>query len=518
MLQGSKDWTCSIFARDSRSLWRGHATDRRKAFVLGRTAPKLRVMSQPPGLAEKVSASPAAKFFLIGLLLLLLGIPLLSVHLLVWDRKTTAAKVQSDIVAGWGATQNLNGPYLVIPFNRRVVQTTQDNGKAIRSEGFERDALVLAPEQLTIDAQLAPERRKRSLFESIVYTATIDLGGRFVMPKSPALGLGAEPLEWQNAYILLAIDDSIGLGGHRPGLTLAGQKLEFEPANREVTLGGVSLLAGTDATTLPTAPMAFSSQLRIKGSNSFGVSALGKSMTVRLRSPWPSPSFNNGILPDTRSVSAQGFDSQWTISYLALNRPVVGLASGANPLVRSEAANNGSRAASESTSKYAPSLAARDHVSAGVSLINPVDLYGQVGRAIKYGFLFLGFTFLLFFLYDVVANCAVSSVAYALVGLGLVLFFVLLLAFAEYIGFTPAYGLASLACIGLISAYAKAVLTSWARAGVIAAALSLLYGFLYVLLQLDDYALLVGAVAMFAALAALMYATRHVDWRRRPAT
>jgi inner membrane protein len=469
-----------------------------------------------PAQAVKTGASPALKFFLIGLMVLLLGIPLLSVYALIWDRKTTAAQVQTDIVAGWGRAQNLNGPYLIVPFNRRISEMAGEIGKERRVERIVRDALIIAPSTLFVDASLSPERRKRTLFESIVYTAAIDVRGTYSMPDLRPLGVTAEQLEWQNGYILMAFDDAVGLGGSIPKLTVAGRTLEFEPANREVTLGGVTLLSGIDATILKAAPISFSGKISLKGSSNFGIAAVAKEMEVRLRSPWPSPSFNNGFLPDKRTIDAKGFDSMWKLSYLALNRPIVGISSGANPTVRSQA-NGDTIYPAKELSSYTPTYAASESVSAGVSLINPVDLYGQVGRAVKYGFLFLGLTFLVFFLYDVVAGRAISSVAYALVGLGLVIFFVLLLAFAEYISFTPAYLIASVACIGLIAAYSKSVLGNWQRAGVIAGVLSLLYAFLYVLLQLDEYALLIGSIALFVSLAVLMYATRNVDWKARQA-
>jgi inner membrane protein len=471
-----------------------------------------------PVTPVKTGASPALKFFLVGLMVLLLGIPLLSIYALIWDRKNTASQVQTDIVAGWGRAQNLNGPYLIVPFNRRITETIEDAGKQRQIERIVRDALIIAPSKLSIDAQLAPERRKRTLFESIVYSADIAVSGQYAMPDLRPLGVRADQLEWQNGYILLAYDDAVGLGGSIPRLQVAGRTLEFEPANREVTLGGVSMLSGLDATVLQSAPITFSGRLKVKGSSNFGIAAVAKEMDVRLRSSWPSPSFNNGFLPDKRTVDGKGFDSNWKLSYLALNRPIVGISSGANPTVRSEGgAEYASDSARKTDGSYTPSYAASQSVSAGVSLINPVDLYGQVGRAVKYGFLFLGLTFLVFFLYDVVAGRPISTVAYALVGLALVIFFVLLLAFAEYISFTPAYVLASVACIGLIAAYSKSILGTWQRAGVIAGVLSLLYAFLYVLLQLDEYALLIGSVALFVSLAVLMYATRNVDWKQRRA-
>ncbi|HYI42257.1 MAG TPA: inner membrane CreD family protein, partial [Sphingomicrobium sp.] len=153
--------------------------------------------------------------------------------------------------------------------------------------------------------------------------------------------------------------------------------------------------------------------------------------------------------------------------------------------------------------------------SAQISLIQPVDLYSRVNRSAKYGFLFIGFTFLALLMFDVIGGVRVSAVEYLLMGAALVLFFVLLLAFAEVIGFTPAYLLASAAIAGLNTAYAAAVLGSWRRAAFIGALLVALYAVLYILLSLEAFSLLIGSLLLFAALAGVMYATRGIDWGAR---
>jgi inner membrane protein len=154
-----------------------------------------------------------------------------------------------------------------------------------------------------------------------------------------------------------------------------------------------------------------------------------------------------------------------------------------------------------------------------VGLVEPVDLYSKVDRSVKYGFLFIGFTFLAFLLFDIVGGARVAAAEYLMTGAGLVLFFVLLLAFSEVIGFAWAYMLASAAIIGLLTAYSAAVLSSWRRARFIGALLLGLYALLYVLLNLEAWSLLIGSVLLFVALAGVMYATRNIDWNnvsRRP--
>jgi inner membrane protein len=147
-----------------------------------------------------------------------------------------------------------------------------------------------------------------------------------------------------------------------------------------------------------------------------------------------------------------------------------------------------------------------------VGLVEPVDLYSKVDRSVKYGFLFIGFTFLAFLLFDVVGGARVAAAEYLLTGAALVLFFVLLLAFAEVIGFTAAYVLASVAIVGLLAGYSAAVLRSWRRGQFVAALLAGLYAVLFVLLNLEAWSLLIGSVMLFVTLAAVMYATRKVEW------
>ena len=150
--------------------------------------------------------------------------------------------------------------------------------------------------------------------------------------------------------------------------------------------------------------------------------------------------------------------------------------------------------------------------AATIRLVEPVDLYSQVDRSVKYGFLFIGFTFIAFFMFDVVAGARVAAAEYLLTGVGLVLFFVMLLAFAEVIGFAWAYFLASLAIIGLLTSYSAAVLGGWRRAAMIGGMLAALYATLFVLLNLEAWSLMIGSLLLFAALATVMYATRNIDW------
>jgi inner membrane protein len=232
-----------------------------------------------------------------------------------------------------------------------------------------------------------------------------------------------------------------------------------------------------------------------------------------VKSTWPSPSFAGDFLPNKREVKGSGFTSSHAVTNLALGQSLV-LTADLGPPSAAEF-NQFDRTKSISMSE-APAVSGQDiggpSYAANIGLIEPVDLYSQVDRSVKYGFLFIGFTFLAFLMFDVVAGAKVAAAEYLLTGAGLVLFFVLLLAFAEVVGFTWAYLIAGGAITGLLTAYSAAVLKSWLRARVIGGLLAGLYATLYVLLSLEAYSLLIGSVLLFVALAVVMWATRSIDW------
>jgi inner membrane protein len=242
----------------------------------------------------------------------------------------------------------------------------------------------------------------------------------------------------------------------------------------------------------------------------------GGHTTWDVSSVWTSPSFGGAFLPEKPSISDKGFKASYTVDKLALGQAPVSTDDQRAPMIDDGAGNKNSSMATASANNPA-SGGAVESISGQaravtVGLVEPVNLYSKVDRSVKYGFLFIGFTFVAFLLFDVVGGARVAAAEYLLTGAGLVLFFVLLLAFAEVIGFTPAYVTASAAIIGLLSSYSAAVLKGWRRGQFIGAMLTGLYALLFVLLNLEAWSLLIGSVLLFAALAGVMYATRNVDW------
>jgi inner membrane protein len=270
--------------------------------------------------------------------------------------------------------------------------------------------------------------------------------------------------------------------------------------------GGRGFFAWIDAASLTSQPLQVDFAYDFRGNAALSLAPQAGDTRWAVKSTWPSPSFGGDFLPAGRSVGDKGFEATYRVGNLALGRSLVSTGDpGSSNLV--------DKAPPPTADTPARPAEAGDSVqTASISLIQPVDLYSQVNRATKYGFLFIGFTFLALLIFDVIGGVSVSTVEYLLMGAALVLFFVLLLAFAEVIGFTPAYVLAAAAIAGLNTAYSAAVLGSWRRASFIGALLIGLYAVLYVLLSLEAFSLLIGSLLLLAALAGVMYATRRIDW------
>jgi inner membrane protein len=442
--------------------------------------------------------------FKLGLTILvgtLLTIPLFSIYLLNYDRQSQMRDATTSITGGWGGAQTMNGPLLVIPYRATATETVVDNGRSVTRSSQVMRELTLAPETVELTTAVAPQVRKRSIYEAVVYDARVSGKARFTFPPDLArTGVDPASLDLSRAELRFGLSDPRGLGAN-PSVNAAGAPLRLQPGSG--SSGGRGFFAWVDASSLISAPLPVDFNFDFRGNASLSLMPQAGDTRWTARSSWPSPSFGGDFLPADRQVSDKGFTASYRIGNLALGRSLVSTAD----------AGAAATPAPESDRSYVEK--ARLGQSADISLIQPVDLYSQVNRAVKYGFLFIGFTFLALLMFDVIGGVAVSAVEYLLMGAALILFFVLLLAFAEVIGFAPAYVLAAGAIAGLDTAYSAAVLGSWRRAGFIGGLLVGLYAVLYILLSLEAYSLLIGSLLLFAALAGVMYATRRIDWGGR---
>ena len=450
--------------------------------------------------------TPGFKLFLAIVVGLVLTIPLFSVWLLVYDRQSQSDEATASITAGWGGPQAIAGPVLVIPYRATATETVVENGQSVtRSREVVRE-LALAPEAVELTTEVRPDVRKRSIYRAVVYAARVAGKARFAFPPDLARsGVEAAQMDMNRAELRFGLSDPRGLGAN-PQVKADGKPLRLQPGGS--SNGGRGFFAWIDATTLGAGPLAVDFAFDLRGNAALSLAPQAGDTHWTVSSSWPSPSFGGDFLPSARRVSERGFEASYRIGNLALGRSLIGTA---------DAGVQSAPPAPESGAKYADRApnGADSAQTAQISLIQPVDPYSQVNRATKYGFLFIGFTFLALLMFDVIGGVHVSAVEYLLMGAALVLFFVLLLAFAEVIGFTPAYVLASAAIAGLNTAYSAAILHSWRRAMSIGGMLVGLYAVLYVLLSLEAYSLLIGSLLLFGALAGVMYATRRIDWGAR---
>lgn len=443
--------------------------------------------------------TPTMKLAFAILVAAALTIPLFAVYFLVYDRQTQSETARASIAEGWGGPQTIAGPVLVIPYQTEVTETVTENDRPTTRTSQVWRELHVAPDIADITSSLAPERRRRSIYEAVVYSAKTSGTARFALPTDlTRFRTTVDALAYDRAELRFGLSDARGLYGPPPVVVIDGVRRTLRPGKGLASTGGSGFVAPFDASALRTRPLRATFAFDFRGNASLTLAPLAGDTRWTVTSPWAHPSFQGGFLPAAHSIDAKGFTARWRVGNLALGKALV--EDGTPSPVVSEKPQSG------------PTVATHE---AGVTLISPVDLYAQVNRSVKYGFLFIGFTFMAFLMFDVVGGVRVSAIEYLLVGAGLVLFFVMLLAFAEVIGFAAAYLVAGAAIVGLLTTYSAAVLGSRRRAGFIAALLTALYGVLYVLLSLEEYSLLIGSVLLFAALASIMYLTRNIEWGGR---
>jgi inner membrane protein len=446
-------------------------------------------MSDVMQTAGRVARSPAFKFFLIAFLILLLLIPLLIVAGLVSEREGRSQSVVSDVARTWGGVQQLSGPFLVVPY---LVRFETKEGDKIIQQTQERRAVFL-PEELALAGDGTSNVLHRSIFDVNVYTAKLAIDGSFGVPDIAEVDPNAVSVRWRDATVVLALSDVAGLK-EAASLTVNGQEtLAFSPSvgvPGSYMSGMHAKLAGAPSVIEGESPpkaFRFHADLHFTGSGSLSFAPAARETRVSVTSDWPHPSFMGAFLPVEREVRADGFSAKWRVPHLARSVPNAWQLSDGG-LERFQAHQF------------------------GVTFYQPVDFYDLVMRAVKYGVLFLAVGFMGVFVLELLSDKRVHAVQYLFVGIAMVFFYVLLLSLAEHLGFTTAYVIASAATGGMLATYVAKALGSTQSGLIMAALFAVLYGFLYLILQLEDYALLAGAVLGFAALTAVMFATLRVDW------
>lgn len=433
--------------------------------------------------------SATAKMIMVGILTLVLLIPLQYVKELIYERSERKKEVVSEVTQLWGEDVLFYGPILRIPY-KSYSETSVIDSKT-KQTVIERKAAVyyayFFPEKLNNKSTIKKNTSlKRGIYNNVVFTADMNFDGNFVKPNFEKLGIKEEDLLWDKAALVVkttnlkSIKSDLNIKLNNNAFIFESKVEEDDDfGTLETSAFNYKMLASNNV-------LNFNFSMKYNGSNSVKFIPIGKTTEIKMDSDWDSPSFDGMFAANdtTKSISNKGFHADWKI--LHINRPFA-----------------------QQYSNKIPNLSG---YSFGAKLIETVDQYQQNERAAKYGFLVIGLTFLIFFLIQSVNKINIHIFQYTMLGLALIMFYTLLISITEHSSFSLAYLIASVAVIGMIVLYSVSILKTKKFPMFIGLALSGLYAFIYVIIQLENYALLVGSIGLFIILGLVMYFSRKIDW------
>lgn len=415
------------------------------------------------------------KAIITGILIMVMLIPMIFVSNLVNERALRRAAVEKDVSSKWAAPQTVSGPYLYVPYKKNI---TGSDGKPFASTGY----FFILPEQLSIDGNIDTEERRRSIYKVLLYKTQVSGTGSFQIqtPKN----ISSDDIQWNEIKLCMGVSDFKGIE-QKIDINFNKAQLTLLPGlpNSDIDSNGLSVNVPLTATDIGTA-IAFNTNLALRGSGQLHFMPLAGNSQFSLHSKWLSPSFDGNSIPSSRKVDKKGFSANW--SFNKANLPFSTLVTDAKPINAT--------------------------LAFGVSLLQPGDEYAQTDRCSKYAILLIGLSFALFFIMEIMQKKPVHPVQYVLVGFALIIFYTLLLSISEIASFDLAYFVAASATILLITVYVHSHFQQAKTAAYFTLLLSLLYGFIFILLRLEDTALLVGSIGLFIILAIVMYASRRINW------
>jgi inner membrane protein len=433
-------------------------------------------------VVARVLNGQTLRFTAVGTLVLVMLIPLAFVQGVTEERQRYFDEAAADIATAWGGPQALAGPFLVVPEMRRAGSVV-DAGDPGRQE--RRQMRVLLPRSLDVSVEVRHQTRARGIYQVPVYQAMVTFSGTFLVPDPDA---DVRRLA-DEARLLVGITDTHAVEAMSE-LELAGATAPFTASTGQAWLG-----QGVHADTVfptPGVPTRFAFQVTLRGSGTLGVAPVGAISEISMTSSWPHPSFTGRFLPSEHEIGPQGFSARWVVQEFARRLPV-------------------------SWIQDSDEISLEDGYAV-VSLFQPVTGYTRVDRGIKYGVLFIGLTYLTFICFEMLTAVRFHYVQYAVVGAGLVLFYLALLSLSEALPFPAAYVIAALLLGSLVTWYVWMITRRLPLSAGVLGILIALYLCLYVLLELEAYALLVGTGVLFVGLFALMYATSRLDDAAIPPT
>jgi inner membrane protein len=422
---------------------------------------------------------------IIGLILLLLQIPTYYVKNLIEERESRQKEAIAEVSSKWAGRQNIMGPVLVVPYWKTVSDTGIVKNKA-------KHLAYFLPDELTVNAAVSPQEKYRGMYKVMLYTSAIKMTGAFSSIQPQKLGIAMDDMLWNEAYVRMSISDNKGLNDEVKlsvnDTTLSVSPFEVQGGKNDGLYAPLNMATAEEAKSLR-----FITQLSVNGSEQLLFTPIGKSTTVNLSSAWPHPSFTGNSLPQTTTVNDTGFIATWKSMGHKQNFP--------------QQWKDDAYSVSNLHSSNGIAMAAF-----GADLFVPVSGYQKTMRSIKYSLLCLLLTFAAFFLIETTNKTSAHPFHYGLIGLALILFYTLLLSVSEYTGFNLAYVIASVCTISLIGWFAKDILISGKLAIWLSTILMLLYGYVFTILQLQDYSLLLGSFGLFITLAVIMRFSKKIQW------
>ncbi len=448
----------------------------------------METQKQKKSFGQWIKTSITVRMLMVGILILVLLIPLSFIKNLIQERAYRQKEVVSEINQKWGNEVLLYGPILKIPYQTHKLKKIWDE----KTKSYIQEDIIAIhqafffPNTLDIKTNVESENLGRSIYESVVYTADIKIKGSFTTPNFETQDIKPEDVLWNKATVIINSTNSKGIRSNlelkigTENYQLQSKYTQNHNSNRFETkfLKEISLPKENNVN--------FEMELKVNGSEQLRFIPVGRETNVEMTSNWASPSFNGNYLPDTKTkeITENGFKASWKV--LQINREFEQEFFGDLPHINSSAF--------------------------GVKLLIPVDEYQKSERATKYGYLVIALTFLIFFLIQTVSKIQIHPFQYLMIGLALTMFYTLLISISEHSSFLYAYGVAGIAVVLLISIYSKAILKSFKFMGFIGASLTTLYVFIFVIIQLENYALLVGSIGLFLILGTIMMVSRKIDW------
>jgi len=456
--------------------------------------------------------SIALKLFVIGFLILLLMIPIAMVESLIHERGTNKNNVAKQIYAEWSGSQTLQGPILTVPYYDYYwynYDHKDSNGNTTTKKELKKkiEYAHFLPTKLLIEGSITPSIRYRSIYEAVVYKSDLKIHGTFSKPDMSEWRIEPKDILYDMSSISFGISDLRGVQD-RIKMNFDAKEYFFNPGikSSEVSKAissGISVPVIFDKNKQN---IAFDFNLKLNGSESLFFLPYGKESMVNLKSTWSNPSFAGDFLPDSREINENGFTAKWKV--IDINRAYPQNFKGSD-IERLKKIKR-----DHFVGKYDYHAVDQNYQksSFGVNLKVPVDYYQKSTRSIKYGILIIILTFLAFFFVEIFIKKRIHAFQYILVGFSLVLFFALLISFSEHIGFDFAYLISSIITVMAITLYSKSIFKNKKFMLILCGILSFFYAFIYLLLQLQDYSLILGTGMLFVVLSIIMYISKDIDW------